>query len=252
VVKDCINKCTIGELMLHFIYKITSSSGKYYIGRHSTNDANDNYMGSGKWIRSLKDKSSITREILSFHDTFDELKEAERAAILENIGKDGCMNFNNNPVGFASGDMNPARSKEGRERASKRVSGDGNPSKRPDVRKKMSESQKGRPGRKGIPQTEQAKKNMSAGRLGIKYSEEGRKKLSESRKRQHAAGERVMPSFEGKTHTEETKSKQSEKAKNRPIVVCPHCGVSGQENTMKRWHFDKCRHKIISCEQNGF
>lgn len=27
---------------------------------------------------------------------------------------------------------------------------------------------------------------------------------------------------------------------SKPIVTCPHCGESGGEPAMKRWHFDKC------------
>ena len=50
----------------HFIYKTISDSGKYYIGRHSTKNLNDGYFGSGKWIRSLKNKSNLKREIIEF------------------------------------------------------------------------------------------------------------------------------------------------------------------------------------------
>ncbi len=33
--------------------------------------------------------------------------------------------------------------------------------------------------------------------------------------------------------------------KHKPfkIVCCPHCGKSGKENAMKRWHFDSCKFK---------
>ena len=54
--------------MKHFIYKTTHVNGKYYIGRHSTENINDGYIGSGKWPISIKDKSSLTREIIEFVD----------------------------------------------------------------------------------------------------------------------------------------------------------------------------------------
>jgi hypothetical protein len=39
--------------MRHIIYKITNMvNGKYYVGRHSTTDINDGYMGSGIWIKN--------------------------------------------------------------------------------------------------------------------------------------------------------------------------------------------------------
>jgi|LakMenEpi03Aug12_release.lakeMendotaPanAssembly.Ray.scaffolds.fasta_scaffold413827_2 hypothetical protein len=32
----------------------------------------------------------------------------------------------------------------------------------------------------------------------------------------------------------------------RKTVVCPHCGKTGDNSIMKRWHFDKCRYKDSS------
>lgn len=177
--------------MYHFIYKTTSTSGKYYIGRHSTKNLDDGYFGSGKWIRSLKDKSTLTREILLFCDE-SELKNNEKILLQENIGKEGCMNFNTSPVGFSSGLLNPAHREDVKKKATERATGDLNPAKRPEVRKKMSDSQKGRPSpQKGKQMSEQGKKNISAARVGLKISDEGRKKLSESRKRDYASGKRI-------------------------------------------------------------
>ena len=43
--------------MRHLIYKITNKlNGKYYIGRHSTNNINDGYMGSGIGIKKCYKK----------------------------------------------------------------------------------------------------------------------------------------------------------------------------------------------------
>lgn len=95
--------------MHHFIYKTISSSGKFYIGRHSTNNLNDNYFCSGKWIRSIKDKSILSREILEFSSNFEELKLLEEKYLKEYINDPNNMNFNNNYVGFGIGDMNPNR-----------------------------------------------------------------------------------------------------------------------------------------------
>lgn len=50
----------------------------------------------------------------------------------------------------------------------------------------------------------------------------------------------------GKPHTEEYKRRQSEiqKGRKQKIVTCPHCGKEGGVQSMKRWHFDKC--KLVS------
>lgn len=38
---------------IHYIYKTTNLiNGKYYIGKHSTYNLNDNYLGSGKYLRN--------------------------------------------------------------------------------------------------------------------------------------------------------------------------------------------------------
>lgn len=231
--------------MIHFIYKTSSASGKYYIGRHSTEKLDDGYFGSGKWVRSIKDKSTLNREILEFCDS-DNILEREQFYLKENVGKDNCMNFNLSPVGFSSGDLNPAKSLEERKRRSMRSSGENNPAKRPEVRKKMSESQKGI-SRPKWTMSEQGRKNVSEGRKGIKYSEEGRKKLSESRKRQHAEGKRKLPDFTGKSHTDEYKQKMKEYYNSRPKILCEHCGKTVHPSVFGRWHGDKCKNNPRKC-----
>lgn len=81
----------------HYIYKITRTDGKYYIGMHSTDNLDDGYFGSGKLItRSIK-KHGIERhskEILEFLDSRESLKVRERELVCEEIIIDTlCMNL---------------------------------------------------------------------------------------------------------------------------------------------------------------
>jgi hypothetical protein len=230
--------------MIHFIYKTTSSSGKYYIGRHSTKKLNDGYFGSGKWIRSIKDKTTLTREILEFCDE-NTILEREQHYLKENVGKENCMNFNLSPVGFSSGNLNPAKSEEERKRRSLRSSGENNPTKRPEVREKMSAAQKGK-SRPKWKMSEQGRKNISEARKNIKYSDEGRKKLSESRKKQYAEGKRKVPQYTGCKHSEESKKRMSEIALSRPILTCEHCGIKGKVGPFNRWHGNNCKKRSLS------
>jgi len=70
-------------------------------------------------------------------------------------------------------------------------------------------------------------------------SKETREKISKNNKRLHAEGKIGM---RGRNHTNETKSKQSEAAKNRPILECPHCHKTTNVRTnYNRWHGANCR-----------
>lgn len=230
--------------MYHFIYKTTSSSGKYYIGRHSTEKLDDNYFGSGKWIRSLKDKSGLTRSILEFCSE-EKIKEVEQKYLIENVGQENCMNFNLNPVGFSSGELNPAKSESERTKRSLRATGELNPAKRPEVRKKMSEAQIGRPSpNKGVKMSEQGRKNISEARKGLKISDEGRQKLSESRLRDYAEGIRKPHTKSGWSHSEESKKMQAENARNRPKMKCMYCDMVATQANLTRFHNEKCKKKL--------
>jgi hypothetical protein len=69
--------------MYYTIYKITNQiDGKIYIGSHKTKDLNDDYMGSGKYLKYAQEKHGIenfTRDILFVFETPEEMyaKEAE-------------------------------------------------------------------------------------------------------------------------------------------------------------------------------
>jgi len=98
----------INKSMKHFIYKTTHTNGKYYIGRHSTENINDGYIGSGMWPLSIKDKSTLTREILEYADSVEQVKELEGQYLAEHYGKPDCMNRTADPIGFES-DNNPMK-----------------------------------------------------------------------------------------------------------------------------------------------
>lgn len=83
--------------MNHFIYKITNKiNGKYYIGRHSTDDIFDGYMGSGNGIKNAISKYGIEnfeKEIIAEADTADALWEMEKDIVNKDVVKDK-MSYN--------------------------------------------------------------------------------------------------------------------------------------------------------------
>jgi len=120
--------------MKHFIYKTIHENGKYYIGRHSTDNIDDGYIGSGKWPLSIKDKTSLTREILEYAKDAVDLKELERKYLSENYGKPDCMNMTSDPIGFNS-DNNPMKNPN----VAAKISGDNhwlakNPSRKSEIK----------------------------------------------------------------------------------------------------------------------
>jgi len=98
--------------MKHFIYKTIHKNGKYYIGRHSTDNIDDGYIGSGRWPKSIKDKSSIIREILEYTVDEESLIALEQQYLIEHYGKPNCMNMSNTSTGAPTGDANPMRRTE--------------------------------------------------------------------------------------------------------------------------------------------
>ena len=94
---------------IHYIYKTTCDvTGRWYIGMHSTNNLDDNYMGSGTRLRHSIRKYGVenhTKEILEFCETREELiiKEIEivnsdliQLKLCMNLKEGGSGGFANN------------------------------------------------------------------------------------------------------------------------------------------------------------
>jgi len=82
----------------HFLYKTTNlKNGKYYLGMHSTSKLDDGYLGSGNRLRrSIRKygKENFKLEILEFFESREDLANAEKKLITEDILKDPmCMNL---------------------------------------------------------------------------------------------------------------------------------------------------------------
>lgn len=91
----------------HYTYLIINNkNGHYYIGKHSTTNIDDCYMGSGKLIiRAMKryGKENFTKTIFSYHDTEDECLKHEEALVAMHINDPDCYNLANGGYGFKAG-----------------------------------------------------------------------------------------------------------------------------------------------------
>lgn len=105
--------------MFHFTYITASRGGFYYIGRHSTKNINDGYLGSGNWVRYCKNNNiELHRKIINFYPSFENLLEGEELLLSEHIFNYYNMNLTTKSIGFAVGDLNPAKSEKERIRRS--------------------------------------------------------------------------------------------------------------------------------------
>ena len=186
--------------MFYTIYQVTNKlNGKIYIGKHQTNNPNDGYYGSGKFIQaSIKKhgKENFEKEVLYIFETEAEMNAKEKELITEEfvsrsdtynagVGGEGGPHFKGKTF------SDEAKRKISAANRGRVVSSD--------TREKLSKSAKGR------LISESAKENMRLSALkretGQNHSEETKQKIKEARKKQ--------------VFSEETRRKMSESAKNR-------------------------------------
>lgn len=94
--------------MKYTIYKITNTlNGKIYIGKHQTENINDNYFGSGVALNTAikkYGKQSFTKEVLFVFDNENDMNSKEREIVTEEfiarrdnynkaVGGEGGSNF---------------------------------------------------------------------------------------------------------------------------------------------------------------
>jgi hypothetical protein len=75
--------------MLFLIYRTTNKlNGKFYIGKHQTDNLNDGYLGSGKLLKRAIQKygkENFIREILHIFETEEEMNQKEKELVV--LGK---------------------------------------------------------------------------------------------------------------------------------------------------------------------
>ena len=76
---------TVEIKMYYIVYKITNlKNGRFYIGKHSTIDINDGYMGSGTALKQAQEKLGLKyfkKEILIVCDSEEMMNQAEKIYI---------------------------------------------------------------------------------------------------------------------------------------------------------------------------
>jgi len=262
--------------MIHIIYKITHKNGKYYIGSHSTENIDDGYMGSGLWPLSIKDKSTLTREILEYAEDEKAKREIEGGYLKEHYGKPGCMNMTDDPIGFSSennpmknpeiaakisGDnhwlkKHPERLEEFRDIQLERIkngthnlTGNKNPNKDGAISRKTAELghnvfQTNNPSiwrsEQGIHHWQNGNAPNTDGKLNKKLVAEGRHNFlgPEHNRKMIEEGKNPWVGSEGNRKMLEAGTHPSQQKK-----ICEHCGKEVSIGMHKRWHGNNCKHK---------
>lgn len=178
-------------------------NGKFYVGRHSTNNFEDGYFGSGKILkRAIKKygKKNFKKEIIEQCSDFEILCDREEYWIEELKAIEKGYNIIKTSKGTGCGEANPFYGKKHSEKSLK----------------KMSEIHKGK-----IISLEQ-RLNLSKTNKGRKHTEEAKNKIGKAHKGKKLSKEQIdgikkyaktligdkNPMF-GKKHSEKSKRKMS-------------------------------------------
>ena len=182
----------------NYIYLITNNlNGKIYVGKHSTDNLNDCYMGSGKLIKLAYNKYGIenfSKKILAFADTEDELNDLEMFYIKDLDAKTKGYNLTDGGDGIIGYEYSD------------------------ETKRKISAA------RKGKLLSEEQKQKLSVAHKGKQHSEETKRKMSCTRKGKPSP-------TKGKPMSEEAKHKISEamKGKNKGKKFGPHSNDTKQK-----------------------
>jgi group I intron endonuclease len=195
------------------IYKITSPSGKVYIGQ-SWNIAKR--KGVYKRI-DCKDQVKIYNSLVKYGweaHSFEIIHELSGDVLQQDLDKWETYYWSKCKA-------------EGLDLLNLREPGMGGKFSE-ETKKKMSLSMVGNSNAKGYRHTEETKNLISKANVGRVKPEEVRRRLSES--------------YKGKSKSDETKKKMSlaKSGIKYKVLECPHCGKCGGINNMKRFHFDNC------------
>lgn len=238
----------------HILYKTTClTTGRYYIGIHSTDEVEDGYLGSGVHLtRSVKKHGRLahTREVLDLLPSRRLLKLREAEVVTSQLIKEDvlCMNLipggNSNDREFGITEKTRellsiaskrfTRTKEHYEKVVATRTSNGSYQHTAETKAKIANSSKGR------VQSAESRAKISAKNLGRVVEEDTRALIAAGIRKNKEAGLRKKPppktaehraklaaAQTGKKATAEVRALMSAKAKNRPPPPGRKCTIDG-------------------------
>jgi group I intron endonuclease len=229
----------------YYIYETKNIlNNKLYVGFHSTDNLEDNYLGSGRFLkRAIRKygKENFEKNILEFCSE-DNWQEKENSWIKI---KNTFSPFGYNLTFGGEGTPGMIVPQERKDQISKTLKKDNKLKgiKKSEICKKnMSLAKKGKPsGYKGVSHLQ--KLIMAYGeKIGkIKYE-----KFLENQSKSHLGKKLIRDVWNkgiscSELHKENLSKSLRNKKHNMKLVVCPHCGKKGKGGNMTRYHFDHCK-----------
>lgn len=239
---------SISMSIYHFIYKTTHSNGRYYIGRHSTNNLNDGYLGSGKWVKSIKDKSTLSRDIISYANDIEELKLLEEQYINTHFDNPLCMNHSKSSHGFDSESASVINTQSNKKRIQ---NGTHNWLKRPDGTSHATDRiQKGSHNWQKRPDgSSHATDKVTDGTHNFLTRPDGTN-INTDRIQNGTHNWLKRPdgsSLGSDIAKQRIKNGTHHFVNNHPVNIkmkCPHCGITMGKPHYIRYHGDNCKYKV--------
>lgn len=268
---------------MYYVYQITNKlNNMIYVGVHKTDDPDDSYMGSGIHIKRAIAKYGVKnfqKDILFEYENENEAYAKEAEIVNEDfLKRSDTYNITLGGVGGfyhidLSGDKNPMKdpsvaakvaegikqkrnsNKEFYDNVSKSNIEKYNSNKTIDkshsdetkakIAKGLKEYYSKNPQKHaGKPLSQETKDKISSA-----WSDEKKELQRQRMLARIAENPDCVKGMKGKKMSDDSKEKMKEAAKKRweerrkVIATCPHCGKSGVEQSLKRWHFNNCRYK---------
>lgn len=267
---------------MFYVYQITNNiNGMIYVGVHKSTNPNDSYMGSGVHIKRAIAKYGVhnfTKTILFEYETAEDAYKKESEIVNEDfIQRSDTYNLTLGGAGGfyhidQSGENNPMKNpvvvekvrfgllktrqnnKEyyddvSRQNIAKYNNANIDKSHSKETKVKISERLK------------EYYRTHGHNCTGVKLSDDVRQRISDgwTPEKKELQRQRMLARIAqnpdcvktnlGRKMSDDTKEKMRLAAMKRweknksNIVSCPHCGKTGVAQTLKRWHFDRCRLK---------